>query len=164
MAKLTLALIALSGLALAGCTSDDGGDLKAQLHALYSDKPYLNAAGTAPVDTPAHEWLVKENGGLLFLHWNNDDPMAADMLAFTGDGIGPVKGCVGAGGISQAQIDAGFNHFHKLRANDFAAGHHMDPNNKDVMGYWLRHFDASSGGIFNGLDSTHLAQNPLKAC
>lgn len=163
MAKTLFALLALGGLALSGCTSDDG-DLKGQLHDLYSDRPYLNAAGTAPVATPAHEWLVKSNGGLLFLHWDNDEPQDADMLAFTGDGIGPVKGCRGAGGISQAQIDDGFNHFHKLRANDFAAGHHMDPANKDVMGYWLRHFDASNGEIFNGLDSTALPQNALKAC
>ncbi|MEK6985078.1 MAG: hypothetical protein AABX89_01680 [Candidatus Thermoplasmatota archaeon] len=172
MAKLILAMLALAGLALAGCigetpastvtktvtnqaTAPTQGALHSQLHALYADTPYLNAAGTAPVATPAHEWLTLGDGNLAYLHWDNDDPMKATKLAFYGDALGPLKGCKGDGGISQAQIDAGFSHFHKLKADSFAAGHGPILGAPATTGYWLRHTDAMSGQFTHipGLDN-----------
>ncbi len=189
MAKLILALLAVGALALAGCMSDtsapmtvtktstqtvqatNDSPLHAQLHQFYNQQPY-KAAGTSMADvpggTPDHEWRVLQDGRLEYLHWDtassNGDISKADKLLFIGDGV-PGLDCLGVGGISQAQIDAGYNHFHKLHAGSFAAGHHMDPADNHVTGYWLRHLAPADGSIFFGLDSTHLgASNPLKAC
>lgn len=154
-------------------TSDDtmttsDSPLRAQLHGFFSDDPFLGPDGSAdlvPGGTPAHEWRSLVDGRLEFLHWDDADPMRATKLLFVGDAVGPLMGCLGEGGVSQAQIDAGYDHFHKLHAASFAAGHHMDPNDAHAMGYWLRHLDANDGSVFHGLDSTKLgAANPLKAC
>ena len=186
MAKLVLATLALAALTLAGCSSLSGTDgattetktvtaspagqssLHAQLHGFFSDMPYLGAGSSmiaVPGGTPAHEWHVLPDGRLEYLHWDNADPTMAEKLLFVGDTLpGPVMGCLGEGGVTQAQIDAGYTHFHKLHAGSFDAGHHMDPNDPHAMGYWLRHVSADDGSIFHGLDSQSLPQNPLKAC
>lgn len=146
----------------------DASPLVQQLHGFFSDDPFLGPGSSTeavPGGTPAHEWRKLSDGRLEYLHWDNADPANATKLLFVGDAVGPLMGCLGEGGVSQAQIDAGYNHFHKLRAASFAAGHHMDPNDARAMGYWLRHLDANDGSVFYGLDSTNLgAANPLKAC
>lgn len=180
MAKPLLATFALALLALAGCAAPDAdgpsesmtpqgqSSLHAQLHSFFSDDPYLGAgANMSPVPggTAAHEWHVLPDGRLEYLHWDHADPAMAEKLLFIGDTIpGPVMGCLGAGGVSQEQIDQGYTHFHKLHAASFDAGHHMDPADPHAMGYWLRHISAEDGSIFHGLDSQGLAQNPLQPC
>lgn len=149
MAKTLVAMLALAGLALAGCTSNDSDDAEpvkdfSQLHALFSDRPY-KLTGGGDVVTPAHEWLIQADGTGNFLHWNNDDPMQATALVFFGDLLGPLKGCIGAGGISQAQFNSGFVHFHKGTAASWDAGHHGDNANPNLMGYWLRHNSPTTG-------------------
>lgn len=154
-------------------TSDDmmmkhDSPLHHQLHAFFSDQPFLGPGSSmdpVPGGTPAHEWRTLSDGRLEYLHWDNSDPALATKLLFVGDAVGPLMGCMGEGGVSQAQIDAGYDHFHKLHAASFAAGHHMDASDAHAMGYWLRHLDANDGSVFHGLDSTNLgAANPLKAC
>ena len=139
MAKSLLALLALSGLALAGCTDADGDAADAedqsvhQLHAAFHDQPYRGGQAT-----PMHEWIDHGDGLISFIHWNAEDPASADGIWFVGDGI-KAKGCIGSGGISQAQYNAGYVHFHKESAANWDMGHGANPTNPNLMGYWLRH-------------------------
>lgn len=139
MAKTLLATLAFAGLVLAGCTSSDSAGTAStdqsvsQLHAAFHDQPFRGGQ-----DTPMHEWVTHADGRLSFLHWNTEDPLDADGIWFVGDGI-KAKGCKGAGGISQAQYDAGYVHFHKESAADWNVGHGTDASNPNLMGYWLRH-------------------------
>lgn len=138
MVKSILALLALGALALAGCASDsDDNETLAQLRSVYVDTPLKGGQ-----ETPMHTWLQTSPNSLLFLHWNKEDPADATGLWFVGDGI-RAKGCIGAGGISQAQIDAGYVHFHKENAADWDQGHHT--STPSTMGYWLRHVAADDG-------------------
>ncbi len=134
MAKPFLLMLALGATALAGCTAPGGTADFTQFHTVYDDQPFTGGQAT-----PFHEWLV-QGDELLFLHWNNEDPAQADGLLFTGDGFRGM-GCIGAGGVSQQQIDAGFVHFHKESSPDWASGHHTtsDPT---TVGWWLRHIQA----------------------
>jgi len=129
MAKLVLAALALALLALAGCSSStpsadamtpttaQQSTLHAQLHGFFDDTPYLGAGSSmmaVPGGTPAHEWHVLPDGRLEYLHWDAADPTMAEKLLFVGDTLpGPSMGCLGAGGVTQAQLDAAFE---KLRA------------------------------------------------
>ena len=49
-----------------------------------------------------------------------------------------LAGCIGAGGITQAKINAGYVHFHKKTAVNWDQGHGPNPDSP-IMGYWLRH-------------------------
>lgn len=141
----------LLALALAGCTTQSdaeadaaaggdsvGDDVLAQLRALYVDNPMKGGQAT-----PAHQFLDQGDGRFLFLHWNNPDASKATGLAFVGDAF-RARGCVGDGGVTQAQIDAGYVHFHKQSAANWDQGHHAD-SDPDTMGYWFRHIAAAPG-------------------
>lgn len=135
--------------ALAGCagTSTQGGLVK-QLHDAYVDQPYKGGQAT-----PDHEWayIDSSKNRIAFLHWmpkdskdkeTGGDPEKADVLFATGDGF---KGtwCLGSGGITQAQIDAGYVHFHKETSATWDAGH--GGTEKTQVGWWLRHIAAGDG-------------------
>ncbi len=132
MAKAILLVALLGATALAGCTTQsDASDQQAMFLDLYDDQPF--GGGQA---TPFHTWLVSGDR-LQFMHWNNEDPAEADGLFFTGDGF-RAMGCIGAGGVSQAEVDAGYVHFHKESAPTWGEGHHTN-SDPTTMGWWLRH-------------------------
>jgi hypothetical protein len=131
-----LATLSLATLALAGCTSDDNKTLD-QLRAAYDDQPFRGGQAT-----PMHTWLQTSPDTLLFLHWNHEDPLKATGLWFVGDGF-RARGCVGVGGISQAQIADGYVHFHKESSPNWDQAHHSSDRN--VMGWWLRHVGVEDG-------------------
>jgi len=147
-----LLIASLLSVALAGCTGADtegpestpvqensvGDDILAQLKALYVDQPMKGGQ-----QTPAHLFLDQGDGSYLFLHFNNPDVSQATGLAFVGDAF-RAKGCVGPGGIHQAQIDAGYVHFHKETAANWDQGHHTN-SDPDTDGYWFRHIAAADG-------------------
>lgn len=137
MAKMPMfALLALAGLALAGCAqpSAPAADRSVdQLHGAYHEQPYKGGQAT-----PMHEWIDHGDGRVSFIHWNAEDPRAADGIWFVGDGV-KAMGCIGTGGISQAQYDAGYSHFHKESAANWDMGHGADPADPGLMGFWLRH-------------------------
>ncbi len=120
---------------------DDG--LAEQLHAAYNDQPF-----TGGQDTPDHEWsfIDATRNRITFLHWmghgGSHDAETATELFATGDGF---KGtwCLGTGGITQAQIDAGYVHFHKESSANWDAGH--GGTDKAQVGFWLRHVAAVDG-------------------
>ena len=142
MARLALMLIVgLASLAFAGCTTSGDGDstgdvVLEQLSATFVDKPFKGGQ-----DTPEHTWLQVTSDSILFNHWNHADPGQASGLMFVGDGF-RAKGCIGSGGVSQEQVDDGFVHFHKETSDNWDRGHHTNPDNPNVMGYWLRHVGA----------------------
>lgn len=136
--------------ALAGCTSNDTDNeadpraAYANLHAAYNDHPYKGGQ-----QTPMHEWLLGKDGRLIFIHWNTDNPADATGILWTGDGF-KAKGCIGAGGVSQAQIAAGYVHFHKETSDNWDRAHMTDPANPDAMGYWLRHIQVDPQAAMPG--------------
>lgn len=141
-----LGLVALS-LVLAGCAAGPARTVSAvdQLHRAYEDQPF--SASQRP--TPDHEWsfIDTSHARVAFLHWmphgSSHDAETATELFATGDAIAG-KACLGAGGVSQDQIDAGYVHFHKKSAPNWDAGHGWD--SKDQEGFWLRHV-AVKGGV-----------------
>lgn len=153
MAKPILLIVSLLTVAFAGCTgtSDEpnteipahGHDASAgdavldQLRALYVDQPMKGGQAT-----PSHTWLDNGDGTIHFLHWNDADPMMATGLLFVGDAF-YAQGCVGAAGITQDDIDAGYAHFHKETHADWNQGHHTD-DDPTTMGYWFRHVAAAA--------------------
>lgn len=143
VAPLSLAVLSL---ALSGCTGASSSGLAKELHDAYNDLPYRGGQLT-----PDHEWAQTDAEHLVFLHWMPTDSQGketggdtdkADVLFATGDGF-KARWCKGAGGITQAQIDAGYVHFHKETAAEWNAGHGGDT--KAQVGYWLRHVAARSG-------------------
>ena len=151
--KLLLAVAAITLTALAGCTSQGPTETKtvadpkasfAALHAAYKDQPYKGGQ-----QTPMHEWLLQDDGRLLLIHWNTDNPADATGILWVGDGF-KAKGCEGPGGVSQAQIDAGYVHFHKESAANWDQGHMTDPSNPNVQGYWLRHIQVDPQAAMPG--------------
>lgn len=148
-----LLIASLLSVTLAGCTgtagTEDtnqththeasvGDDILAQLKALYTDQPFKGGQ-----ETPRHLFLDQGDGTYAFLHFNHVDVEQATGLAFVGDAF-YAQGCVGEGGISQAQIDAGYVHFHKETSANWDAGHHAD-DDPNTMGYWFRHIAAADG-------------------
>lgn len=132
--RLMLAL-AVVATAFAGCT---GGDSLDDLRAEYTDNPFKGGQ-----ETPAHLFKKTGEGRYDFLHFNDADPAKADGLMFTGDAF-RAKGCVGSGGISQAQIADGYVHFHKETSANWDQGHHTN-SNPNTMGYWFKHVAAEEG-------------------
>lgn len=137
--------------ALAGCTTNDKGGtdgLASTLHASYDDQPFMGGQ-----QTPDHEWSFIDDSHtrIAFLHWmdktragkdTGHDAEKADHLFATGDGF-KGKWCKGDGGITPAQIDSGYVHFHKESSPNWDAGH--GGSDKSQVGYWLRHVAAESG-------------------
>jgi hypothetical protein len=154
--KVLLAALGMASLALAGCTTEDAGtpstadSVLAQLRATYVDQPYRGGQAT-----PEHTWLRVSTDSILFLHWNHADPAQATGLLFVGDGF-RARGCVGEGGVSQQQIDAGFVHFHKESSANWDQGHHTsaDPT---LIGWWLRHVGATDSpmAMMPGMPDIH---------
>lgn len=91
-----------------------------------------------------HTWMQVSSDTLYFLHWNMEDPMEATGLWFVGDGF-MAKGCIGSGGVSQAQIDDGYVHFHKTVSPNWDQAHHTIAGSPGVMGWWLRHVGVEDG-------------------
>lgn len=136
------------GALLAGCTAADNEELVATLHASYKDQPFKGGQ-----ETPDHEWSFIDSSRehIAFLHWmpetrdgqsTDGDAEQADHLFATGEGF-KARWCKGTGGVSQAQIDAGFVHFHKETSANWDAGHGGDSATQ--VGFWLRHIAAESG-------------------
>lgn len=138
--KTALMFATLTTVVLAGCTSEPstGDTVLDQLAATYVDQPFKGGQ-----DTPEHSWLLPTSDTMLFLHWDHVEPREASSLLFVGDGF-RAKGCIGAGGVSQAQINDGFVHFHKETSSNWDQGHHTSAN-PNTMGWWLRHVGATDG-------------------
>lgn len=138
--KLLLTTASLVAVALAGCTTDStGDDVLDQMRATYVDQPFKGGQ-----ETPEHTWLTPTSDTVLLLHWNHVEPDDASGLMFVGDGF-RAKGCVGSGGVSQAQIADGFVHFHKETSSNWDQGHHTVADDPDRIGWWLRHVGAMDG-------------------
>jgi hypothetical protein len=150
----TYALGALAAaLVLAGCTSSPppaGGDgagatgstatLGMKMSAFYDDTPLTG--GQAQPFIPEHLFFNQPDGGFLFLHFDQLDPKQSDMLMFTGDAF-PGRFCKGEAGATQAEMDAGYVHFHKETSANWDAGH--GGTSATQVGFWLRHVAAESG-------------------
>lgn len=147
-----LVLFVTANAAWAGCFgSRDTGEertLVGHLHAAYADQPF-----SAP--TPGHEWSFIDSSRtrLAFLHWIEEDAESATQLFAVGDGF-KGKACAGEDGVTEAEIAAGYVHFHAESSADWTSGH--DGAHPDQMGYWLRHvavqdgFDAGNGPSVKG--------------
>lgn len=147
----------VAAVVVAGCTSPSNPPAAAEntgvaaaigkdLAATYTSQPYGGGQ-----QTPAHVWLQEPDGELLFFHLNNDDVTKATGVLFTGDAV-PGRLCKGAGGVSQAQLDAGYVHFHSKSAPNWDAGHNNagDYAETSKEGYWLRHLGATDGSMTMG--------------
>lgn len=127
-----------------GTMTDGSSALKAQALALYTATPFTTTNDVSPHNTPAHTWLALDADHVQFLHWDHDDPAKATGLLFVGDGFRG-KFCVGAGGVTRSQYDAGFVHFHTAEAPNWDAGHNAGGNDgaPTTDGWWLRHIGAA---------------------
>lgn len=156
--KLLFALAGFALVTLAGCTSQtttptvDPKAAFAPLHAAYKDHPF-----TGGQQTPMHEWLKEQDGRLLLIHWNTDNPSDATGILWVGDGF-YAKGCIGNGGVSRDQIAAGYVHFHKESAAKWDQGHMTDPSNPNLQGYWLRHIQIDSTASMMGTPASPVGE------
>jgi hypothetical protein len=143
MPKLVLAATALS-VVLAGCTSPAANPgaatsptLGQQMSAFYNDQPFGGGQ-----KTPEHLFFAQPDGTFLFLHFDQEDPLKSNKLLWTGDAF-PGKFCKGEAGVTQAEFDAGYVHFHKKDAANWDAGHGGGPSYaKTQDGFWFRHVSA----------------------
>ena len=160
--KLLFALSGLAIMALAGCTSqspstttvkvaDPQADFAA-LHAAYNDHPFRGGQ-----DTPMHEWLLLKDDRLNLIHWNTDNPADATGILWVGDGFA-AKGCIGPGGVSREEIDAGSVHFHKETSANWDQGHMTDPSNPNIQGYWLRHIQVDPAASMMGTPASPVGE------
>ncbi|MBI4392767.1 MAG: hypothetical protein HY556_03080 [Euryarchaeota archaeon] len=140
------ALSVIAVTAIAGCVSTStpggGADLKASLTSLYKDTPISTTKDVSAHNTPAHTWLLTDDTHAVFIHWDNDDVSKAKSPLFMGEGV-KANFCFGDGGISRAQYDDGFVHFHLTSAANWDAGHNNGGKyDAAASGWWLRHIGA----------------------
>jgi hypothetical protein len=103
----------------------------------YDDQPFGGGQST-----PEHQFFSQPDGTFLFLHYDKADPLESDTVLWSGDAF-PGRFCKGEAGVTQAELDAGYVHFHKRSALNWDAGHGGGPTySKAQDGFWLRHVSA----------------------
>lgn len=121
-----------------------------QIIVTFTDQPY-----DPPL--PEHVWKLLPDGTQLFFHLDKDVPKATKIL-YTGMAV-PGVWCE----EDQAQLPAGFTHFHREKAPSVEEGHAGTyPGEK---GYWLMHialgeFDMPWGHVTPGVDDKFMPTAP----